>query len=178
VIDKYVVYNYADNIWFVGNMRRTAWVKATSTHSLIAASTDGYLYVQESGTEDGSVNPPVPLQAYIESGDFDIADGTQFYFVERIIPDMRFDRSSAQTTKPEVHIQLQARDFPGQGYEDTEVRQVVRTAAVPVDIYTKEAWIRLRGRQLSLRIAADADDRYTAWQVGYTRISIRTDGRQ
>ena len=178
VLDKYVIYNYTDNIWYIGNLGRTAWVKAASTHELISASSDGYLYVQEFGTEDGSVNPPVPLNAFIETGDFDIEDGTQFYFVERIIPDMRFDRSNSIASTPEVHITLQARDFPGQTWQQTDTRTVSRTATVPVDQFTNEAWVRIRGRQLSMRIEADPDDKYTAWQIGYPRISVRTDGRR
>jgi len=176
ILDKYVVYNYVDQLWFIGNLQRTAWTKSVDTHDLIAASDDGYLYVQEFGTQDGSTEPPTPMNSFIESADFDIQDGTSHYFVERIIPDIRFDRSSALT--PEVHFTLKARDFPGQSYQSTEMKVVYNTATVPVDQYTNEMWVRLRGRQLAIRIECDPDDMATAWQLGYPRISVRTDGRR
>ena len=174
--DKYVVYNYIDNIWFVGNLSRTAWVKTISDHQLVAAGTDGYLYVQEFGTTNGETNPPSELGSFIESSDFDIQDGTSFYFVERLLPDLRFNRSI--NPLPEVHFILSARDFPGEYYTETDLMMVTRTSDTPVDKYTKELWFRLRGRHLSLRVETDPDDIGTAWQLGHPRISVRTDGRR
>lgn len=174
--DKYVVYNYADNIWFVGSLARTAWVKTISNHQLIAAGTDGHLYVQEFGTTDGETDPPSELGSFIQSSDFDIQDGTSFYFVERLIPDLRFNRSVAAI--PEVHFIVHARDFPGEYYDETSLMTVKRTSDTPVDKYTKELWFRLRGRHLSLRVETDPDDIGTAWQLGHPRISVRTDGRR
>jgi len=176
VIDRYVVYNYTDQIWYIGDLGRTAWEQLADTHTLVAASSDGHLYEQESGTKDASTDPPSPLISFIESSDFDIADGTQHYFVERIIPDMRFDRS--ESAIPEVHITLKARDFPGQDYQTPEQETVYRTATVPVDQYTREMWVRVRGRHVAIRVECDADDTGTAWQCGHTRLSIRTDGRR
>jgi hypothetical protein len=180
VLDKYVVFNYADNIWFVGTLGRTAWVKDVMSHGLIAANADGFLYVHEFGIEDGTTEPASPLGAFIESSDFDLQDGTSHYFVERIIPDIRFDRSTS--TAPEVHFTLKARDFPGQEYQPTAPllpeTAVVRNSSVPVDQYTREVWVRVRGRHVALRVEMDPDDAGTAWQLGYPRLSVRTDGRR
>ena len=180
--DKYVVYNYTDQLWFIGNMNRTAWAQDATSHLMQATSNDGYLYTQEFGIDDGSANPPVPLNSFIESSDFDIQDGTSHYFVERIIPDVRFDRSVASGVVPEVHFTLKARDFPGQNYQAAatldDENAVYQTATAPVGQYTKELWVRVRGRQIALRVESDADDVGTAWQLGYPRISVRTDGRR
>lgn len=176
VLDKYVVFNYVDNLWFIGNLGRTAWTRTVDTHELIAAGEDGFLYVQEFGATDGSTTPASSLGAFIESSDFDIQDGTAHYFVERIVPDIRFDRSSAPT--PEVNFTLKARDFPGQSYATTQSSAVVQTATVPVDQYTHETWVRVRGRHVAIRVEADSSDVGTAWQLGFPRLSVRTDGRR
>ena len=177
--DKYVVYNFIDNIWYYGDMARSSCVDASIRMQMLATQ-DGVLYVQEAGIEDGSTAPASPLGAFIESSDFDIQDGTSFYYVERILPDIRFDRSTS--IAPEVHFTLKARDFPGQNYHTQTPMDaatgVIRTASLPVDQYTKELWVRVRGRHLALRVEMDADDVGTAWQLGAPRIGVRTDGRR
>lgn len=171
--DKYVVFNYGENIWYYGDMARSACAEASIRQRLLATE-GGVLYVQEFGTDDGSQDPPTSLGSFIESSDFDIQDGTSFYFVERIIPDIRFDGSA--TTSPSVAMTLSARDFPGQAQQNTSGGLVVRSVTVPVEQYTNEVWVRLRGRHLSFKVATD--DAGEAWQIGAPRIGVRTDGRR
>lgn len=173
-IDKYVVFNYAEQVWYYGNMQRSAWVNA-SIRGQPYAAWDGYLYAHEEGVDDGSTNPETSLNAFIESSDFDIEDGTSFYFVEKLLPDLRFDRSVAAS--PVAVVTMKARDFPGQGYRADMANNVTRTVEVPVEQYTEEVWMRLRGRQLALKIALPGTAG-SAWQLGMPRISARTDGRR
>lgn len=171
--DKYVIYNYGDNIWYYGDLARSSCVEATIRQKVLATE-GGFLYVQEFGTDDGSQDPPTSLDAFIESSDFDIQDGTSFYYVERIIPDIRFD--GATSVSPTVSMTLSARDFPGQALQNTSGGLVVRSVTVPVEQYTNEVWVRLRGRHLSFRVATDGPGE--AWQIGAPRIGVRTDGRR
>lgn len=173
-LDKYVVFNYAENVWYYGTLQRSAWVNA-SIRGQPYATWGGYLYAHEEGIDDGSTNPPSSLNAFIESTDFDIQDGTSFYFVERLLPDFRFDMSTATT--PTAVVTVKARDFPGQAYRSGAADNVTRTVEAPVEQYTEEVWMRLRGRHLALRVASSSDAG-TAWQIGMPRISVRTDGRR
>lgn len=173
-IDRYVVYNYAEQVWYYGTMSRSAWTNA-SIRGQPYATWGGYLYAHEEGIDDGSTNPPSSLNSYIESSDFDIEDGTLFYFVERLLPDLRFSRSTAAS--PVAIITMKARDFPGQGYRAGTAKNITRSVETPVEEYTNEVWMRLRGRQLAIKTASPSTAG-TAWQIGAPRISVRTDGRR
>ena len=111
--DRYVTYNYADKAWTYGLLARTAWTDRGSSQYPLAFSTDGNIYNHEIGTDDGSVNPPVPLTTYIESSPFDLGEGDQFSFIKRIIPDLTFVNS---TNSPEATMTLKMQNFPGSNY--------------------------------------------------------------
>jgi hypothetical protein len=110
-VDRYVVYNYQSNIWYYGTLARTAWIDRGINTLPIAASTDGYLYFQEAGLNDGSTTPPSPIEAYIESSQVDIDDGDSFSFIRRIIPDVTFNGSSASA--PTVGHDFKSPKLPG-----------------------------------------------------------------
>ena len=171
--DRYVVYNYAADIWYYGTMARTAWQDNGYTGLPIAASQDGYLYYQEYGLNDNSGDLPVPLNAYIESSAIDIGEGEQFMFASRIIPDITFRNS---TTDPTATFTIKARNYPGGSYFNTSNNSVASTATVPVQLFTEQAFIRVRGRSVALRVESDQVD--TAWRLGSPRLEIRPDGRR
>lgn len=171
--DRYVVYNYAADIWYYGTMARTAWQDNGYTGLPIAASQDGYLYYQEYGLNDNSGDLPAPLNAYIESSAIDIGEGEQFMFASRIIPDITFRNS---TTDPTATFTIKARNYPGGSYFNTSNNSVVSTATVPVQLFTEQAFIRVRGRSVALRVESDQVD--TAWRLGSPRLEIRPDGRR
>ena len=172
--DRYVVYNYLQNIWYYGNLTRTAWVDRGVNETPIAAGRDGYLYNHEVGFDDGSTNPASAITAYIESSQFDLGEGDQFSFVRRLIPDLTFRTSTAET--PTANFTLKARNFPGGAYLQTNSKAVEKTASVPVEQFTQDAHIRLRGRSMAIRV--DSDVTGTGWRLGSPRIDIRTDGRR
>jgi hypothetical protein len=172
--DRYVVYNYLQDIWYYGNLTRTAWVDRGVNETPIAAGRDGYLYNHEVGFDDGSTNPASPIAAYIESSQFDIGDGDQFSFVRRLIPDLTFRNSTAET--PTANFTVKARNFPGGAYLQNNSKDVEKTASVPVEQFTQDAHIRLRGRSIAIKV--DSDTTGTGWRLGSPRIDVRSDGRR
>jgi hypothetical protein len=171
--DRYVIYNYAQNIWYYGTLSRTAWMPRGVFGYPIAASNDGYLYYQEFGMNDGSQNPPVGISAHIESNPVDLGEGDQFMFVSRIVPDMTFRNSQ---NSPSATFTLKAKDFPGSAFVGTDSEVATRSASVPVEQYTGEMFVRIRGRSMAFRIESDQLD--TAWRLGAPRIEVRPDGRR
>ena len=173
-IDKYVVYNYLENIWYYGSLNRTVWLDTHLRGAPFACSNDGYMYQQEFGCDDGSTNPPSAITAWIESADFNIDDGDKFSFVKRIIPDLTFTNST--TNNPKVLYTLKARNFPGAAYNQSDDRIVERAATAAVDSFTNQVWIRIRGRQAAIRV--ESNEVGVMWQLGANRLDIRPDGRR
>ena len=172
--DRYVIYNYEQRVWYYGSLARTAWLDRNVLQFPLAISPDGYVYYQESGLNDGSVNPPVPITPYIESSVIDIGDGDNFMFATRLIPDLTFRNST--NGAPTATITLKARNFPGGAYFATDSDPVTKTASLPVEQFTNQIFTRLRGRSISLRIESNQIN--TAWRLGDPRLDIRTDGRK
>ena len=175
-IDSYVVFNYGQNIWYHGTMVRTAWYDRTFTEYPIAAHTDGYLYHHELGCDDGSTTPFSAISAHAESGLFEIfpGDGYQFAFVRRLIPDVTFSGSDGDS--PAVSITVTPRDFPGDSLGTSDASTVTRSATTPVETFTKQAHVRLRGRAIKYKIESTAVG--TFWRDGEPRIEARMDGRR
>ena len=128
----------------------------------------------EVGTDDGSLPNPQPIEAYIESADFDIGDGHDFGFVWRLLPDLTFAGSNG--TGPHIELEMQARTNSGSAYRTKTPPTVTRTVTIPIEEYTGQVYIRLRGRQMKLKVASYETG--IAWQLGQTRIDIRPDGRK
>lgn len=170
---RYAVYNYEQELWYYGTLPRTAWVDRGSSLKPLAAGLDGYIYAHEVGFDDGSQTPAVPINAFVQSSPVDLGDGEQFMFVSRLIPDLTF-RSSVDN--PQATITLSAQNFPGGEFFGDQLNPVVRSATVPVERYTKQNFVRLRGRSMSLRVASNLLG--TAWRLGFPRIDVRTDGRR
>lgn len=170
--DRYVVYNYEQKIWYYGNLARTAWVDRGIYEYPFAAGTDQYLYEHEEGCCDGSTDPFSPINAYIESSQIDIGDGDRFAFIRRLIPDLTFTGSTTST--PTANFILKARNFPGAAYGDDYTSPVTRSATVPVEQFTNQVNVRLRGRSFAMRIESDTNG--VAWRLGAPRVDIRSDG--
>ena len=187
-IDKYVVYDYIEKLWFYGTMARTAWLDSgVISHFPIAAdSTVNRLMFQEYGTDDNSTGTAVAIEAFITSAEFDLDDGNNFSFVWRVLPDVTFRGSTA--TNPALTLYLLPLANSGSGYNNntsTNSNQsvasqssaaVTRTSTYPVEQYTGQINTRVRGRQMSIKIESTALG--VQWQVGSPRIDIRPDGRR
>ena len=172
-IDRYVIFNYQQNIWYYGNLTRTAWISRGVFGYPVAAGSDGYLYYHEFGINDGSQNPPVGLNCYVQSTAFDMSEGDKLMSAWRIIPDLTFRTSDGS---PLVTFTLKTQDFPGSGFFEEEANNVVRTATVPVERFTTQQYVRLRGRSMALRVESNQFN--TAWRLGASRVDVRPDGRR
>jgi len=191
VVDRYVIYNYIEKAWYYGMMGRTAWID-TSVASDVPMATDynRRLLNHETGVDDNATTTTLPIEAYITSSEFDIDDGHNFGFVWRVIPDVNFTGSTAGS--PTMNLTLLPLQNSGSGYtrgitpvasvtSDMSVAgensyPVVRSATVPVDQYTGQVNIRVRGRQMSIKAASDQIG--VQWQLGSPRIDVRVDGRK
>ena len=172
--DSYVVFNYQQNIWYYGTLGRTAWIdRGVETYPL-AAGVDNTLYYHEFGFDDGSTNPATGITAYIESSQVDIGDGDNFMLLSRLIPDVTFRDSS--NGSPVVTMTLEVRNFPGGNYTNSTASSVVKTASTPVEQFTQDVRVRLRGRSMALKVTST--DTGTAWRLGTPRVEIRPDGRR
>ena len=173
-IDKYVVYNYQEKVWYYGNLARSAWIDRGIGQYPIAAALDGYLYYNEFGNDDGSVNPPAGINSYIESSQMSLGAGDNFVLLSKLIPDVTFDGSSSPS--PNVDFTFQTRRFPGSAYDQTTVSDIIRSSTVPVEQYTDQVRLRMRGRSFALKI--QSDNTGVEWRLGTPRVELRPDGRR
>jgi hypothetical protein len=173
-INRYVTFNYQEQVWTYGTLARTAWLDRGIVPNPIAASSDGRLYQHELGNDDGSTSPVTAISAYIESSQIDIGDGETFAFIRRLIPDITFEGSDA--VSPAADFVLKTRNFPGAAYTTTDDSTVTRSATVPVEQFTDQVHVRLRGRSFALRLQSDSMG--VKWRLGSPRIDVRQDGRR
>ena len=173
-VDRYVVFNYQENAWYYGTLVRTAWVDRGINDYPVATFTDGRQYFQELGLDDATSSPAVAINAHIESSQIDLADGEQFAFIRRLIPDITFENSTAAS--PNVVFTTKVRDFPGGNYDSEDAATVTRSATTPVEQFTNQVHLRLRGRSFALRVASS--DTETQWRLGSARLDVRPDGRR
>ena len=173
-VDRYVVYNYLEQVWYYGSFGRTAWIDRGIFDFPFAANADGYIYEHEIGFDDGTTNPTTPINAYIQSSPIDIGDGEQFMLLRKMIPDVDFKNSTA--TLPDVNITLDVKNVPDGTYSNTQTDAFVKTQAAALNARTEQLFFRLRGRQMRFKIASD--DLGVTWRLGSPRLDIRPDGRR
>ena len=178
VIDKYVIYNYLDKVWYYGTMGRTAWL-GVGSHP-VAADYNNRLLNHEVGTDDVSTSQPMPIDAYVQSSDFDIGDGHNFGFVWRILPDVNFNGSNVN--EPYVTMTVKPRQNSGTPYGSAD-NPVVQSydnysnrGTYNIQQFDGQVYTRLRGRQMSFRI--ESNTLGVAWQLGTPRLDLRPDGRR
>jgi hypothetical protein len=175
-IDRYVIYNYSEKLWYYGAMGRTAWLDSGLLNFPVAATYINNLVNHEDGVDDNSTATSVPIESYIASSEFDIGDGHNFGFIWRMLPDLTFTGSSSSPI-PQVEMTLQALKSSGSGVTSDVGRLVTRGATyVVTEEYTGIVYTRIRGRQMIIRI--DSTQLGTTWQLGAPRIDIRPDGRR
>ena len=179
-IDKYVIYNYVDRVWYYGTMARTAWLDSGIRQFPMAADYNNRILYHESSVDDNAGITSVAINAYVQSSDFDIGDGHVFGFVWRILPDVNFNGSTANG--PTVTMTVKPRQNSGTPYGQADSPSVVSgdnfitQHTYNIQEFTGQVYTRLRGRQLSFRI--ESTGLGVAWQLGMPRIDIRPDGRR
>jgi hypothetical protein len=179
-IDRYVVFNYLEKIWYYGTMARTAWLDSGLQDYPIAATYLGNIVEHENGVDDNATGTPAAINAYIESAEFDIEDGQNFGFIWRMLPDVTFVGSTANN--PQLTMSLIPMKGAGSGFNNPQSlggsssAAVTRTATVPIEQFTNIVYIRVRGRQLIMK--AESNALGVTWQLGSPRIDVRMDGRR
>ena len=179
-INNYVVYNYQDDIWYYGQMGRTAWIDSTVLTYPVAATYDNTLVFHEYGLNDNTTGTNNPIDAYIQSSEFDVQFGNSFAFINRILPDVTFRKSTA--ANPQVTMTLTPMQNSGSGYNSpqttggTNIATVTRTATAPIEQFTGQVFLRVRGRQMIFQIEGNQLD--LQWQIGTPRIELKLDGRR
>ena len=188
IIDRYVIFNYLDRVWYYGTMNRTAWLDSPLRQFPVATTGNNNLLVyHEAAVDDGSTNPPSVINTYIQSSDFDIGDGHNYGFVWRLIPDITFNGSNTSgttTVNPAVNFTVRPRQNPGSAYSasnnptvQSAAAQTYRTTTTyNVQEFTQIVYTRIRGRQMAFRV--ESNTRGTQWQLGTPRIDVRQDGRR
>jgi hypothetical protein len=174
VVDKYVVYNYAEDIWYYGTMGRTAWLDSGLRNYPEAATYNYNVVDHEYGVDDNATGTATAIEAYIESAEFDIEDGQNFGFVWRMVPDLTFQGSTSQS--PQVTMTLYGMNGSGSGFNTEAAKAVARTSTVTIEQFTNIIYTRIRGRQMIMRVGSDGLG--TTWQLGAPRIDVKQDGQR
>ena len=195
VVDRYVIYNYLENTWYYGDWNnyqgvsqgRTAWLDSSlrsfpmaTTYGVAGGNSNAQLLYHESGVDDGTVNPSVPIVAQVTSSDFDIGDGHNFGFVWRLIPDLTFDGSNVN--QPTAMFTVLPRANSGAPYGNSNNPEVVSTQnyqnqrTYAIQEFTQQVYVRIRGRQMAFKVSSS--ELGVQWQLGVPRIDIRPDGRR
>jgi hypothetical protein len=175
-VDRYVIFNYLEKVWYYGTMGRTAWLDTGLQPYPIAATYINNIVNHEDGVDDNSTDMPAPIVANISSSEFDIGDGHNFGFVWRVLPDLTFGGSASSPT-PQVTMTLQGLTNSGSGVTASAGQAVVKGSTyVITEEYTGQIYTRVRGRQLIFKL--DSNQVGTKWQLGAPRIDIRPDGRR
>lgn len=173
-VDRCVVYSTITNAWYWHPLERTAWIDRGQASYPRAVDRSGNIFYHEFGYDDGSQNPPAAIAAYAETAPIELGDGDHFSFVNRIIPDVDFRGSDAAS--PTVDFTLTPRDYPGDALGTVDTGTVTSTSISPVDEYTRQLHVRVRGRSVALKVANSGTG--TAWRLGTPRIEVRPDGRR
>jgi len=178
-IDRYVIYNYLEKIWYYGTMARTAWLDSSLQPYPIAATYINNLVYHENGLNNNDTATTTAIDAYISSSEFDIGDGHNFGFVWRVLPDLTFENatSSPTGTAATVNMTLYGLTNSGSGTTSSVTQPVVKGSNyVITEEFTGQVYTRLRGRQMIFKISSNQIG--TVWQLGAPRIDIRPDGRR
>ena len=173
-ISRYVIYNYEEQSWSIGSLVRYAWLDAGIENKPIASGTSSsssYLYTHESGFNNDTIAMD---GVFIESADIDIADGENFAFVKKVIPDVLFATQTGTTPSPAMNIVVKSRDYNGDSLTVNSTTQVTTSST-----YSN---LRTRSRQLVLRFESDDDNEVDRkdyrWRLGSTRLEVQPSGRR
>jgi len=167
-IDRYVIYNTQEKIWYYGNLSRTAWLDS-GVVSYPQAASSNYIFQHEIGfDDDGSAMTGV----FVESSDFELGDGDTFTSISSVIPDIKFIQDQNAGT---INIVTKVRNFPGDS--------LATEATSEISSSTQKKDIRARGRQAVLRVESNDDQSNSGnvsigWRLGSTRYNVKPDGRR
>ena len=178
--DRYVVYNYLQDIWYYGTLSRSAWIDSDLRENPMAATYSNNLVNHEVGYDNQESATASAITATLLSSEFDLDDGDKFMFVNRVLPDVTFEGSTV--TNPAAVMTLSPMQNSGSGYNNplsvggNSASTVTRTATVPIEEFTGQVFVRLRGRQMAFKM--ESTELGVAWKLGIPRLEMRADGRR
>ena len=178
--DRYVVYNYLQEIWYYGTLSRSAWIDADLRENPMAATYSNNLVNHEVGYDNQEGATASAITATITSSEFDLDDGDRFMFINRMLPDVTFDGSTVSA--PAATMTLLPMQNSGSGYNNplseggTNTSTVTRSATVPIEKFTGQVFVRVRGRQMAFTM--ESTEIGVAWKLGIPRLDMRPDGRR
>jgi len=160
--NKYVIYNPEEKYWVYGDMIFTTFTDRSVFGNTITTG------VTVAGNNIYNNEPPSvftgsgeTLTSFVESGDFDINDGNQVMFMNKIVPD--YDLSGGQ-----IKFKIITKKYP-ESTEETEKE---------FNIFdnTEKINIRARGRQAKIRVSCGSNN--ASWRWGSVRIALQGDGER
>ena len=178
--DRYVVYNYLQDIWYYGTLSRSAWIDSDLRENPMAATYSNNLVNHEVGYDSQEGAVASAITATLLSSEFDLDDGDKFMFINRVLPDVTFEGSTV--TNPAAVMTLSPMQNSGSGYNNplsvggNSASTVTRTATVPIEEFTGQVFVRLRGRQMAFKV--ESTELGVAWKLGIPRLEMRADGRR
>ena len=178
--DRYVVYNYLQDIWYYGTLSRSAWIDSDLRENPMAATYSNNLVNHEVGYDNQESATASAITATLLSSEFDLDDGDKFMFVNRVLPDVTFEGSTV--TNPAAVMTLSPMQNSGSGYNNplsvggNSASTVTRTATVPIEEFTGQVFVRVRGRQMAFKM--ESTELGVAWKLGIPRLEMRADGRR
>ena len=178
--DRYVVYNYLQEIWYYGTLSRSAWTDSDLRDNPMAATYSNNLVNHEVGYDSQEGATASAITATLTSSEFDLDDGDRFMFVNRVLPDVTFEGSTV--ANPAAVMTLSPMENSGSGYNNplsvggNSASTVTRTATAPIEQFTGQVFVRLRGRQMAFKMESTALG--VAWKLGIPRLEMRPDGRR
>lgn len=178
VNNRYVTYNYVDNVWYYGTLSRSAWLDSDLRDYPIAATYSNNLVYHEFGVDCNELGTANPIVATITSGEFALDDGDKFMLVNRLLPDITFQGSTADT--PSATMTLLPLENSGSGYYNpagvggNSTNTISRVTSVPIEEFTGQVFVRIRGRQMAFKL--ESTGLGVTWKLGVTRFDMRPDG--
>lgn len=157
-LDRYVIFNYAEKLWYYGTMDRTAFADTSPFYDLpYAVDASGYLYKHELGTDDNTS----AMTAYVESYDVEIGNGTNMMEIDEAIPD--FDSLTG-----DVAVLFKGRRYP----QATQYENGPFTVTSSTERFNP----RMKARQIAIRVTSDSVG--DAWRMGPWRLRTMPHGKR
>jgi hypothetical protein len=178
--DRYVIYNYVENAWYYGTLSRSAWLDSDLRDYPIAATYSNNLVYHENGVDSNESGTPTAITATIVSAEFDVDDGDRFMLINRVLPDITFQGSTADA--PSVSMTLLPLENSGSGYYNpasvggNSANTISRITTVPIEEFTGQVYVRIRGRQMAFKI--ESTNLGVAWKLGAPRFDMIPAGRR
>ena len=168
-VNAYVIYNYAEKVWYYGTLNRDAWIDR-GIRTFPIATGNSLLYNHElTNDDDGSA-----MTSFIESGPIDISDGDKFVSIKQMLPDITFNGSTGST--PSVSFTLKAKNSSGGNFLQTESKDTTRSTTTPIEQFTDKIDYRVRGRSFAIKVESTGTG--VKYKLGTPRVDMRPDGRR